>query len=351
MDEKKKRDLSSLFGEVASATPPPVKKEEKPVETPKPEPEPAKVEPPEPVKLTFSKPESDEEIEKKPSPLPKAPSATPIFFKKKADDEELDLSATRALIKMVVMIYGYKGEGKTSLGQTFGESQIALSFDQKTEQVRQHSKYKDNILVFDGTRYLDKSSPDVWLESSERSWRYINKLLDRIPDVDVAKDASPLVIKTDGAYREYVSGNPDWVMIDAGEVFETVAEMVMRSRNSIQAFEGFANKNLWKERRMYIDQLLRKCLRKAAKGVIWTSYVQKDEIVENGEFMVKKDVPKWIDAVLRETDVVIRVERATGKVGQSFFATVESSKWDKIPESRKVDITGKGVEVLAKGAI
>jgi hypothetical protein len=359
MAEEKKKNMMDIFKEMEGATPQKDKKEEavekvfarlekekmtesKPEKESPPEPEPKK------EKLVFPQPTPDEEspvkvVKTTPPPAP--------FFKKKADETEFDLSPARALVKHVIMVYGNKGEGKTTLGQSFGSSQIALSFDQKTESVREHSKYKEDILVFDGTRYLDKSSPDEWLESSERSWRYINKLLDRIPDVDESKTSTPLVIKQEGAYREYVSGNPDWVMIDAGEVFETVAEMVMRSRNSIQAFEGFANKNLWKERRMYLDQLLRKCTRKASKGVVWTSYVSKDEIVENGEFIAKKDVPKYIDAVLRETDVVIRVERVTGKTGQCFFATVESSKWDKIPESRKIDVTGKGVEALAKGEI
>jgi hypothetical protein len=102
---------------------------------------------------------------------------------------------------------------------------------------------------------------------------------------------------------------------------------------------------------MYLDQLLRKCLHKAKKGVIWTSYIKQQELIENGEFIAKKDAPRWIDCILLETDVVIRVDRTTGKSGQCFFATVESSKWSSIPESGRTDITKKGIETLTKGEI
>lgn len=358
MAEKKK--LSDLFDELADEEPPkdaPKKEEPKvdnPVITKEDKPEEKK-------KMTFddmppkrkSPFDPEEPVKENPVKIPVPEVSKVSFFKKKSPEIEFDLSPARALVKHVIMIYGNKGEGKTSLGLSFPASHVALSFDQKTESVRQSSKYKDDILVFDGTRYLDKSSPDEWLESSDRTWRYINKLLDSIPDIDEGKETSApsLVIKQEGDYREYIKGNPDWFTVDAGEVFETIAEMVMRSRNGIMAFEGFANKNLWKERRMYIDQLLRKCIRKSKKGVLWTSYVQKDEIVENGEFVAKKDIPKYIDAVLRETDVVIRVERTTGRNGQQFFATVESSKWDRIPETGKTDITKKGIEALTKGEI
>jgi len=59
----------------------------------------------------------------------------------------------------------------------------------------------------------------------------------------------------------------------------------------------------------------------------------------------------WIDCVMRETDTVIKVERSTSKTGQTFYATVQTSKWEKIPETGRVDITDKGIEALCKGEI
>ena len=316
----------------------PKKEEKKPKEQPKEEPK--KEEQP-------KEPEKRPEPEKEPEPKQAAFSFEKIPKKK---DDEFDLSATRALAKHVITIYGNKGDGKTTVGQFFGDSQVSISFDSKTEEVRRNSKFGDNILVFDGTRYLDKTSPEAWTESAERTWRYINKLLDRIPDIDAGKEESApnLSIAEKGDMRDYASGNPDWFMVDAGEVFEQIAEMTMRYRNGLKAFEGFPNKNLWKERRMYLDQLVRKCLRKARKGLIWTSYVRQEEVIEKGEFVTKKDAPKWIDVVLLETDVVIRVERSSGKNGQVFYVTVESSKWTRIPETGKVDITNKGIEAIMK---
>ena len=85
------------------------------------------------------------------------------------------------------------------------------------------------------------------------------------------------------------------------------------------------------------------------KGVIWTSYIDKDEKIVDGNFVTKADMPKWIDAIMTETDTVIKVERETSKGGQQFFATIETSKWKALPESGKTDVTGKGISILARG--
>lgn len=278
-------------------------------------------------------PKKEEKVEKKEEKVEeKAEEEAPKieakpFFKKKSAEIEFDLSPAEKLAKHVVMIYALKGHGKTSLAFSFPGSHVCLTFDNKSQAIAEEAKETERITVYNGVRYLDKTSGDSWLESADVSWRYINKVLDSLQD------------------------KPDWITVDGGEIVHTMLEMVMRSRNNLAPFAGIANKNIWKERRMYIEQLLRKCLDKSKKGVIWTSYIDKDELVEDGDFVTVRDVPRWIDAVLYETDVVIKTERKTGKVGQEFYATVESSKWKVIPETGKVDITGKGIESLAKGEL
>jgi len=76
--------------------------------------------------------------------------------------------------------------------------------------------------------------------------------------------------------------------------------------------------------------------------VIYTTYVDKDEIIQDGDFVVKEDVPRWIDAIMYETDVVIRIRRVNTEKGLGFVAEVESSKMDFVfPTGAKIDVTGK----------
>ena len=260
-----------------------------------------------------------------------------------ASDSDFDLSPAQPNPKHIITVFGLKGAGKTSFSFSFPESHGCLSFDNKSLPISEQMDKKDHIVVFNGARYLDKSSPDAYLSSSNRSWRYLNKILDTIHEGKV-KDA-----KGNMVYDESKDTRPDWMVVDGGEIFQQIAEMVMRYNNNLQPYQGMSNLNLWKERNMYIDQLLLKCTAKSKKGVIWTTYIKQKEIIHQGSVELLEDRPKWIASVLRDTDVVIKVERSTTKQGQRFYATVETSKWDKIPESVKTDVTGNGIEVLSKG--
>jgi len=271
----------------------------------------------------------EEPIPVKEEKIPETPSTTqdtaiPSPVKKSG---EYDFSPAQPEEKHIIMIYGLKGAGKTSLSFSFPKSHNCVSFDKKATSIKEASTNKDHITVFDGARYFDKSSPNNWLNSSEKSWKYLNGLINQVTEF------------------------PDWFDIDGGDVFHKMAEMVMRGRNNLMPFQGISNLNVWKERNMYIDQLLAMCFDKSKKGVIWTSYIDEHTEIVDGDFKIRQGIPKWIGNVMMETDVVIRVERETKENGQRFYATVETSKWDKIPESGKVDITNKGISALIKGEI
>ena len=304
-------------------------KEEESKEEPKPKEEPKEeVKEPETKEEVKEEPKEEPKEEKEPE-KPKEESNTSFLKQKVSTDEEFDLSPAKEDGKHIIMVYGLKGSGKTTLSFSFPETHGCLSFDNKSAAIAKQTGKVDSILVFDGSRYMDKSSPEAWLESAEKSWRYLNKLLDTVDD----------------------NNKPDWMVVDGGEIFHSIAEMVMRYRNNLMPFQGISNKNIWKERRMYIDQLLRKCLKKSKKGVIWTSYIDERRIVKEGEFVALQEIPRWIDAVMTETDVVIKVERDTDEKGQTFFATVESSKWPSIPESSKTEVTNGGIKKLIKGEV
>jgi len=246
------------------------------------------------------------------------PSKPDINSKK---EETFDISPSDILPKHTITVYGLKGAGKTTLSFSFPGSHLCISFDNKSQPIAREEK-ENKVTVYDGVKYYDRTSGENWLNSSDYSWKYLNALLDKIKLDQTDDDAKGRVIE-----------RPDWIVVDGGEIVHTLLEMVMRVRNNLMPFQGVSNRNVWKERRMYIEYLLHRCQKIAKKGVIWTSYITKDEIKEEGDFVSIQDVPKWIDAVLYETDVLIKVERKTGKAGQEFYAIVESSKWKTIPET------------------
>ena len=241
---------------------------------------------------------------------------------------EFDVSEDKGRGKLVYCIYGLKGEGKTYLAFTFPGRIACLSFDRKSVMVREKHFKNDGgrIVVFDAIRYMDYNSPENLLISSEKSFRYLNKLLD------------------------FIEANikPDWIIIDGTEILQRIAEMTMRYRNDLMPFQGVKNRNLWKERRMYLTQIHNRCLSIANRGVIYTTYTDKDEIIKDGEFVTKTDVPKWIGAILYETDTIIRVEARTEKGTRRFYAIVESSKSPDLRTGRMLDITNKGFQDLVE---
>lgn len=348
MTEDIDEDLDSLFGDT---TPPkkekPQKKEEeeqpkkqeKPEKKPETKPEKEKSEEEDTIPTKEEKPETPKK-EHKPKEKPKEPKKEEqdnLFGDddeeppKVNEDSEFDTSPEEGQGKPVTVIYGRKGHGKTHFAYNFPGSISVLCFDDKSQLIAKKfnkKEGKDRIKVFNGTRYLDKKSEDDWLETANTSWRYIQVLLDKIEKAN----------------------NTDWMMVDGGEITHQMLEMVMRYQNDLRAFQGIANKNVWKYRKMLIDQLLTRCTDIAKKGVIWTSYVRVQELVQDGDMVGTDEMPKWIDAVLYRTDTVIRVQRKTTKNGQRFYATVETSKWDAIKDTPRVDVTDKGLEkILAEG--
>jgi len=257
-------------------------------------------------------------------------SVTPVIFDEetkliKVDGVTYDLNPDRGGRKLVVTDYGLKGEGKTGFAFSFPGRIACLSFDRKSKQVWEEMYNKaPRIVVYDAIRYLDKSSGSLWLKTADKTFKYVMLLLDEV------------IIPT----------KPDWIVIDGAEIFTQLCEMVMRYRNGVQPFQGIKNLNLWKERRMFIDQLHNKCISIAQEGVIYTTYTSKDEVVEDGQFVTRKDVPKWVDAIMYYTDVVIRVKSEQGKEGAKFIAIIESSKVKKLPTGARKDVTNKGVESL-----
>jgi hypothetical protein len=293
--------------------------EEKPAEVEKPVEKPAEVEvvaptPPAPTPTTPT-----------PEVTPSAQILIPVPSPTSEEKVEFDVSEEVGPAKTVIVLYGLKGEGKTYCAFTLPGKIACLSFDHKSTPVKQILGEAERIKVWDAMRYEDYKDSETWLRTSVTTYEYINHLLDT-----VIKD-----------------WQPDWIVIDGSEIFQQVCEMVMRYRNNLLPFQGIANMNLWKERRLYIRQIHNKCLRIAKKGVVYTTYTDKDRIVSEGELVVQKDVPRWIDAIMYETDVVIKCESTFDRTaGKKFYAIVESSKNPNIKTGLRLDVTDKGLREL-----
>jgi len=266
----------------------------------------------------FEKPEpvTTKPLDTKP-PEPKKEPIKVITIK----DDEFDFTEETELGKEVHLIYGFKGHGKTAFAMSYPGKIAVLSFDRKSTAVKYlYQDRMDEIKVWNAVKYMDYTSPEAELVSAEKTFRYLVKLLDQV-------------------IRQW---EPDWVVIDGSEILSHICELVMRYRNGLMPFQGIANLNLWKERKMYLRQIHYLALDVAKRGVIYTAYVDKDEVIEDGEIRAKRDVPRWLDILVYETDVVIRVLAQVEKgAGTKFYAIVESSKVPYIKTGVQADITNK----------
>ena len=276
---------------------------------------------------TTEKQETKEEVKEEPK---EQPSSTPKAAPQKQepiviteDEEEFDFSEEEEPKCTIVTIYGHKGHGKTDAALSFPGKICVISFDRKATPVKL-IRYKDKeIHVWDGKKYYDESSPEAKIKSGEISFRYVNVLLDKV-------------------IRKH---NPDWIVIDCTDILHEICEMTMRYRNGLMPFQGVANRNLWKERRMYLRQIHNLATSIAKKGVIYTLYPGEYDIkIVDGEVVDREEIPKWIDIVLQETDTVIKIERKFDKEGaMKIFAIVESNKSPLLPFKNgiRVEITDK----------
>jgi len=210
--------------------------------------------------------------------------------------------------------------GKTTTALSFPGEILVLSFDRKSAIIK-HNMFNDDprIHVFDIVKYMDYTTPESMVASAEKTFNYLNALLDNYT-------------------TRYP--RPDWVVIDGAQIFQQIAEWTMRYRHNLGPFDGIANLNLWKERRMYIRQIHNKALNLAKRGVIYSTYVEKDEVVIKGEIVTRKDTPAWIDVLIYETDYVLYTYYDESK--KTYHVRVVSSKNDRrVKSGLEIDVKNK----------
>lgn len=228
--------------------------------------------------------------------------------------------------KIVVTIWGEKGSGKSSTALGLSGLKCALSFDYKTQTIKENFyKNDDSVKVYDAVAYFTKDL-DFYLESSEVTLDYVMFLLDNIKKM-----------------------NPDWVIIDGLEIVTNVAEMVMRKRHGLRPYQGIANMSVWRERRQILDAIHRKAMGCVKKGVVYTTYFEDKKVIEDGAIITSRQVPKWVDTVLYVTDVILHVETEVKKGEPKTYVKVNSSKVPGFLKTGEIiDITGKKLSDITK---
>jgi len=231
--------------------------------------------------------------------------------------EGFEIEEEKPVNKYVIMIYGDKGTGKTVTALSFQGELCVLSFDRKAMPIKMSMYNGDKrIHVFDAVKYMDWH-PEKVTESSSKTFDYILKVLEYCGEK----------IK------------PDWVIIDGTEIMEQIVEFAMRHRHGLGPFQGIANLNVWKERRLMLRQIHNKAYSIAKKGIIYTTYTHYEDIVIEGELVTRKEVPKWIDVIMFETDAVLKTEYNSRD--RVFSVKVVTSKIKELPTGNVYGVTNK----------
>ena len=225
--------------------------------------------------------------------------------------------------KEVVVVYGEKGKGKTFFGLSFPGRLAVLSFDGKSYPIYKKYFRGRDIKIWDVMEQEDSLSPERYVQSN----------------VNIYNDIHNKVMSEVVAYK------PDFVIIDGLEIMQRVCENVMRANNNLRAFQGIAARYLWRERRLYMRYIYLASKNASNKGVIYTTYTIQKEIIMDGEVKSRTDAPRWLDAVLYDTDTVIKVDTAGDTKNFVFTATVESSK-TIFRTGETHDVSNKGVSAL-----
>ncbi len=228
--------------------------------------------------------------------------------------------------KTVLVIAGEKGHGKTTLALSMPGNIAVLAYDRKAAPVKFFFYKGDKrIRVFDMLRYYNPTSKNEVLEHAVKSVKYARALLNYLKEENAV----------------------DWIVIDNFDVLTRLCEMTARYYNHLQPFGGTGEVGykLFDERNFYIRTIFQSAFETAKKGVIYTLYLTTQEVVRGGQVVERTRVPKWVDAVLYETDVALVVSKIPDE--RRFLCHVLTSKnEEEFPTGLTVDVTDVGFKAF-----
>jgi len=227
--------------------------------------------------------------------------------------------------KLVFLIAGEKGAGKTTLAFSFDGVKLCIPFDTKSFVVKRTLYNNDSsIIIASCLKYFANAVVfEQITEASARFYDCIVKLLEHILN--------------NGS--EFQGRKIDWVILDNFENFSRIAEYTARFHNKLQAFDTPQKDiffKIWGERNWYIRNIFNLTYHIARKGVIYTVYLTEREEIVNGEVRQRRKEPAWVDAVKYETDIALKIERKERR----YLVEVLTSKYDDIiPNDAIIDVT------------
>jgi len=228
--------------------------------------------------------------------------------------------------KTVLVIAGEKGHGKTTLALSMPGNIAVLAYDRKAAPIKFFFYKGDKrIRVFDMLRYYNPTSKNEVLEHAVKSVKYARALLNYLKEENAV----------------------DWIVIDNFDVLTRLCEMTARYYNHLQPFGGTGEigYKLFDERNFYIRTIFQSAFETAKKGVIYTLYLTTQEIVKGGQVVERTRVPRWVDAVLYETDVALVVSKVPDE--RRFLCYVLTSKnEEEFPTGVTVDVTDIGFKAF-----
>jgi hypothetical protein len=210
--------------------------------------------------------------------------------------------------KIVFTVWGDKDGGKTSVLFSLPGKKLCLSFDHKSQRVKDGPRFKSdpNIRVVNCLKFYADGQPEKICESATVTIDYVMAALTRFKE----------------------SFQPDWVILDGMEILEQIAEMKMRHMHNLKMSQGFPERNWWKDRSAIILSVYRKARECAVMGVCMTTYPKWEEVVTDGQTQSKRKIPNWVGMMMYESDIGIRVECDHSPVGRLYIykALVDSTK-------------------------
>ncbi|MGC8654362.1 MAG: AAA family ATPase [Candidatus Kryptoniota bacterium] len=199
--------------------------------------------------------------------------------------------------KPVVLIYGKKGVGKTTTALSLPGSYLALSFDGQTTIIKQMLARNDVKVV------------------------NIASLVANIEPLLGGKIAIELAIHI------LENNTADNILIDGIEMLNMYAERKMRYENKLELVGGIKDRNIWKERNAYVDQIHNLAVKQANVFVIYTTFEGVQE-VEGEEENVAQVVPKYVARMMYASNVILHqvMKKYPSQKINRYFVEVDSDK-------------------------
>ena len=176
--------------------------------------------------------------------------------------------------KPVILIYGKKGVGKTTTALSLPGSYLALSFDGQTTIIKQMLGRTDVKVV------------------------NIASLVANIEPLLGGKIAIELAIHI------LQNNTADNILIDGIEMLNMYAERKMRYENKLELVGGIKDRNIWKERNAYVDQIHNLAVKQAKVLVIYTTFEGVQEVEGEDENVVQV-VPRYVARMMYASNIIL----------------------------------------------